>query len=127
MKETFTPIITCVLDTLTNGLIKGLEDSEIKERLETIETTALIRSARILRAVLEHEVTCCHSDFSERPSRNADVKNSQGVIIITMIKEEIYNPSIYCGLFLEKQKRCLKVTKGTGKLLYQHILQDSKT
>ena len=26
--------------------------------------------------------TCCHSDFIERPSANADVKDSQGIIII---------------------------------------------
>ena len=26
-----------------------------------------------------HEETCCHSNFSEKPSANAGVKNSQGV------------------------------------------------
>ena len=34
-------------------LIKGLEDSEIIVRVETIHTTALVRMARILRYVLE--------------------------------------------------------------------------
>ena len=42
-----------VLDTVTKGLIKGLEDLKIKGRVETIQTTALSRSARILRRVLE--------------------------------------------------------------------------
>ena len=33
--------------------VKGLEDSEIRELVKTIQTTALIRSARILRSALE--------------------------------------------------------------------------
>ena len=44
-------------------------------RVGTIQTTTLLRTARILRKVLE---TCCHSNSSERPSANADVKNSNG-------------------------------------------------
>ena len=39
--------------TITKGLIKGLEDLEIRGRGENIQTTALLRSARILRRVLE--------------------------------------------------------------------------
>ena len=48
----------CVLDTIPKGLVKGLEELEIKGQVETIQTTALLRSARILRRILE---TCCHS------------------------------------------------------------------
>ena len=44
--------------------------------METIETPRLLRSARILRRL---EETCCLSNFSEKPSADADVKNSQGV------------------------------------------------
>ena len=53
MKVTFMPIIIGALGTVTKGLIKGLEDLEIKGRVETIQTTALLRSVRILRRVLE--------------------------------------------------------------------------
>ena len=42
------PIIIDALGTVTKELSKGLEDLEIKERVETIQTTALLRSARIL-------------------------------------------------------------------------------
>ena len=35
------------------GLIQELEDLEITGRVETIQTTALLRSARMLRRVLE--------------------------------------------------------------------------
>ena len=37
----------------TKGLIKGLEDKEIGGRVETIETIALLRTARILGRVLD--------------------------------------------------------------------------
>ena len=53
MKVTFIPIIIGALDTVIKGLIKGLEDLEIKGRVETIQTTALLRSVRILRRVVE--------------------------------------------------------------------------
>ena len=37
----------------TKGLLKGLKNLEIRGREESIQTTALLRSARILRIVLE--------------------------------------------------------------------------
>ena len=76
MNVTFIPIVIGALGTVTKVSVKGLEDLEIKGRVETIRTTTLLTTARILRRVLE---TCCHSNFSERPSANADVKNSQRV------------------------------------------------
>ena len=39
--------------TVTKGLFKGLEDLEVGGQVETIQTTALMRTARILRRVLE--------------------------------------------------------------------------
>ena len=77
MKVTIIPILIGAFGTVTKGLLKGLEDLEVGGRVETIQTTALLRTARILRRVLEE--TCCHSNSSERPSANADVKNSKGV------------------------------------------------
>ena len=53
MKVTFVPIVIGALGTVTKGLLKGLEDLEVGGRLETIQTTALLRTARILRRVLE--------------------------------------------------------------------------
>ena len=49
---TFIPIVIGALGTVTEGSIKGLEDLEIRGRVETIQTPALLRSARILRRVL---------------------------------------------------------------------------
>ena len=47
--------------TVTKGLLKGLEDMEVGGRVETIQTTALLRMARILRRVLETWGSCGHS------------------------------------------------------------------
>ena len=53
MKVTIVPIVIGVLGTITKGLSKGMEDLEVGGRVETIQTTALLRTARILRRVLE--------------------------------------------------------------------------
>ena len=53
MKVTVIPIVIGALGTVAKGLIKELEDLEITGRVETNQTTALSRSARILRRVLE--------------------------------------------------------------------------
>ena len=52
MKVTVIPIIIGALCTVTKGLLKRLEDMEIRGWVETIQTTASLRSARILRRVL---------------------------------------------------------------------------
>ena len=53
MKVTIIPIVIGALGTVTKGLVQGLGDLEIRGRVETIQTTALLGSARILRRVLE--------------------------------------------------------------------------
>ena len=53
MKVTIIPIVIGDFGTVTKGLLKGLEDSEFGDRVETIQTTTLLKTARILRRVLE--------------------------------------------------------------------------
>ena len=53
MKVTVIPIVIGALDTVTKGLVQWLDDLEIRGREETIHTTALLKSDRILRRVLE--------------------------------------------------------------------------
>ena len=53
MKVTIVPIVIGALGTVTKGLLKGLEDLEVGGRIETIQMTTLLRTARILRRVLE--------------------------------------------------------------------------
>ena len=53
MRVTVMLIVTGIFIMVFKGLESGLEDLEIEGRIETIQTTALLRSARILRGVLE--------------------------------------------------------------------------
>ena len=53
MKVIIIPIVTGAFGTVTEGLVKGLEDLEVGGRVDTIQTTALLKTARILRRVLE--------------------------------------------------------------------------
>ena len=53
MKMTVIPIVIGALGTVTKGSIQELKDLEIRGRMETIQTTAWLRSARILRIILE--------------------------------------------------------------------------
>ena len=53
MKVTIIPLTIGAFGTVTKGLLKGLEDLEIRGRVETIRTSTLLRTARILRRVLQ--------------------------------------------------------------------------
>ena len=53
MKVTIVPIVIGAFDTVTKGLLKGLEDLKVRGRVDTIQTTALVRTARILKRVLD--------------------------------------------------------------------------
>ncbi len=53
MKVTIAPIVIGAFGTVTKELSKGLEDLEVDGRAETIQTTVLVRTARIPRRVLE--------------------------------------------------------------------------
>ena len=53
MKITIVPIVIGALGTVTKGLLKCLEDLEVGGWVETIQMTALLRTARKLRPVLE--------------------------------------------------------------------------
>ena len=53
MKVTIISIEIGAFGTVTKGLLKGLVDLEVGCRVETIQTTTLFKTARILRRVLE--------------------------------------------------------------------------
>ena len=53
MEVMIVSIVIGALGTITKGLLKGLEDLEVGGRVQIIQTTALLRTARILRRVLE--------------------------------------------------------------------------
>ena len=53
MKDTVISTVIGALGTIFKGLVKEGKDIEIRGQVETINTTALLRSARILRRVQE--------------------------------------------------------------------------
>ena len=53
MQVAIIPIVIGSFGTVTKGLLKGLEALEIRGRVENIQTTTLLRTARILRRILE--------------------------------------------------------------------------
>ena len=76
MKVTIIPIVIGAFGTVTKGLLKGQEDLEVGGRVETIQTTALLKTARILRRVLETWGDLLSLNLLWKPSDYADVKNS---------------------------------------------------
>ena len=53
MKVAIIPIVIGTSGVVTKGLLKGLEDFEVRRRIETNQSSTLLRTARILRRVLE--------------------------------------------------------------------------
>ena len=50
---TFIPIVIGAFGSVIKGLLKRLEDLEVSGRVMTVQTIALLRTARILIKVLE--------------------------------------------------------------------------
>ena len=53
MNVTIIPIMIGAFGTVTKGSLKGLEDLEVGGRVETIQTISVLKTARMLRRVLE--------------------------------------------------------------------------
>ena len=78
------PCVNGAFWTVPKGLERSLEYAEIRGRIETIETTALLRSARARQKNSQRleDITNTKTpvkDSSERQSVNAGVRNSQWV------------------------------------------------
>ena len=76
MKVTIIPFVIGAFGTETKGLLKGLEDLEVGGRVETIQTTALLKTARILRRVLETWRDLLSLNLQWKPPAYADVKKN---------------------------------------------------
>ena len=76
VKTTFIPIVIGVLDIVTKWLINKGTGGLGSKRTSWDHPNYSI----FLEEYWRLEETC-HSNFSERPSANADVKNSQGVVV----------------------------------------------
>ena len=68
MEVTIVPIVIGTFGTVTKGLLKALEWGPSKRQHYWKRPEYCEESWRL-------EETCCHSNSSEKPSANADVKN----------------------------------------------------
>ena len=82
MKVTIVPIVIGALGTVTKRLLKDLEDLQVGGRVETIQTTALLRTARILRRVLE-----TWGDLRRLAVTQTPVKNHQLILMWKTLEE----------------------------------------
>ena len=88
IKMTIVPIVMSAFGTITKGLLKGLEDLEFGGRVETIQWQHYWEGPEYWESWTLGK-TCCHSNSSEKPSANADVKNSNESIIITTLRPKV--------------------------------------
>ena len=99
MKVTIIPTVIDALGTVSKWLTQGLEDLEIKGRVEIIQTTALLTSARILRRVQKTWGNLLSLKLQGKTISYVDVKNSQWVkiIIIFAWRKSFLTRAICCS------------------------------
>ena len=107
MKLPVIPIVVGAFVTVCKNLESRLVELEIKGRMKSIQTTAQLKSARILRWALKAKETWCHTDFSEKSPVKTAVKNSCKMITI---KLSIFNKSS-CTLSTVVKSLCLNLSK----------------
>ena len=59
--------VICALGTVTKGFVQVLEDLEIMRWVETIQTTALLKSVRILKRIQNTEGDLLSLKHIEKP------------------------------------------------------------
>ena len=75
-KVTIIPIVIGALGTVTKGLLKGPEDLEKEDAWRTTKLLHYWNRPEYWEESWRLAETCCLSNFSERPSVNADEKDS---------------------------------------------------
>ena len=94
MKVIIVPIVIGAFRTVTKGLLKGLGDLKVSGQVETIQMTALLRTARILKRILGTWGDLL--SLKKKTAANTDMKNSKGV------NNNDNNPVVF--LFISKRK-----------------------
>ena len=83
-RVTVVSIVVEALGTVPQSLEKRLDEMEIRERTEIIQTTSLQKTAWIHRKSRIHKI-CYLLDSSKNPSIRAGVKNSAGVTVVPIV------------------------------------------
>ena len=87
MQVTITPIVIGAFGTVTKGLLKVLGDLKFGGRIETIQTTTLLRTGKNPeKSPGDLKRLAYYLNSCERPSANVDVKNSKGVNTISICR-----------------------------------------
>ena len=81
LKVIIIPIVIGAFGMVTKGLLKSLEDLEVGDREENIQTTALLRTATILKRIL--------GDLKRLDVIKTPVKNHKLTLIWKILKEKI--------------------------------------
>ena len=77
MKLIVMPLVLDTLGAISKGLVKGLGNLETWGQVQTTQATGSLRSARILRRVLEIWGDLLSRKLQWKPSANVGVKNSE--------------------------------------------------
>ena len=77
MKTTIVPIVIGAFGTVTEGSLKGLEDWKLADEWRPSKRQHFWRRTEYWEESWRLDESCCHSNSSERPSANVDVKNSK--------------------------------------------------
>ena len=89
MKVTMILIVTCVVGTVTKGLVQGLEDLKIRRPVETIQTIKLLRSARILKRVRKNWRDLKRLAFTQREKPLLNMVGINSSRIYNNLKENL--------------------------------------
>ena len=79
MKVTIIPIVICAFGTVTKDYFKDWRTWKLEDEWRPSKVQYYWERPEYWEESWRLEETCCPSNSSERPSANADVKNSQGV------------------------------------------------
>ena len=76
MKVTIIPNLIGAFGKVTKGLLKGQDTEKLADEWRPSKLQHYCERPEYWEEFWRLEETCCHSNSSERPSANADVKNS---------------------------------------------------
>ena len=88
MRVTVIPVVTGVLGTVPKSLERGLEKFEIWGQSRQSKLQHCWERPEYWEESWRLEEICCHSDITESPSTNADVRNSKVIIYIYKVQDK---------------------------------------
>ena len=107
MRVTVMSIGVGTLVTVPKGMEKRLEELEIRGRIETTQTTAVLKSARILKR--DPDTSCHYLNFSERPTNRCWCENFAKREIILIYSDDETFEKFVCKTKRERILRSRRI------------------